>query len=67
MARTKFRKEKDTEKFSAVTPYFIKNRNMIRNDEWDFTDIVSSLPSRVIAVYENLNKCTWKSNLYLEI
>lgn len=63
MARTNFRKEKDTEKFAAITPYFIKNRNMIRNNEWDFIDIISSLPSRVIAVYENLNKRTSKSDL----
>lgn len=36
---------------------------MIRNNEWDFIDIISSLPSRVIAVYENLNKRTSKSDL----
>lgn len=51
---TNFNKEKETGKFAAIVTYFIKNRHIMGH----FTDIVPSLPSKVVVAYKYQNKHT---------
>lgn len=48
ITKTNFNKEKETGKFAAIVTYFIKNRDIVGN----FTGAVSSLPSKMVVVYE---------------